>query len=171
MTAFREAVDHVAGTIVDEAERVSLSLVDAGARRRALTGQLQKRIPPTLLPAIRDMQRQLMQFGDDWLEMTPPHQLTHLARYFAAIEIRLDKLGGRLALDAQLQREVTLLWESLCQLWPHCPTQWANVDPALVQLSWQIEEFRVLCFAQALKTAEKVSLKRLSQQLQEYRTV
>ena len=171
VTAFREAVDHVAGTIVDEAERVSLSLVDAGARRRALTGQLQKRIPPTWLPAIRDMQRQLMQFGDDWLEMTPPHQLTHLARYFAAIEIRLDKLGGRLALDAQWQREVTLLWESLCQLWPHCPTQWANVDPALVQLRWQIEEFRVLCFAQALKTAEKVSLKRLSQQLQEYRTV
>ena len=57
----------MAGTIVDEAERVSLSLVDAGARRRALTGQLQKRIPPTWLPAIRDMQRQLMQFWDDWL--------------------------------------------------------------------------------------------------------
>jgi ATP-dependent helicase HrpA len=169
--AFREAVDHVAGRMVDEAERVSLSLVDACARRRALVSQLQKRIPPTWLPAVRDMQQQLAQFGDDWLETTPPHQLTHLDRYLAAIDVRLNKLGGRLVLDAQWQREVLLLWESLCQLWPDCPTQWAKVDPALVQLRWQIEEFRVLCFAQALKTAEKVSFKRLSQQLQEYRTV
>lgn len=168
---FREALDEVASRFVDEAEQVSRSLVDASARHRRLTSQLKGRIPPTWLPAVRDIQHQLACFGSDWLECTPPHQLTHLERYLAAIEVRLDKLGGRLALDAQWQREVMLLWEGLCQLWPNCPTQWHQVEPPLVQLRWQIEEFRVLCFAQALKTAEKVSFKRLSQQLQDFRRV
>ncbi|NBS11864.1 MAG: ATP-dependent RNA helicase HrpA, partial [Gammaproteobacteria bacterium] len=168
---FRAALDQVASQFVDEAEKVSRSLVEASARQRRLSSRLAAKSPVTWLPAIRDIQHQLACFGVDWLERTPPSQLLHLDRYLAAIEVRLEKLGGRLALDAQWQREVSLLWESLCQLWPNCPTQWAQVEPTLVQLRWQIEEFRVLCFAQALKTAEKVSFKRLSQQLQDYRRV
>ena len=54
-------------------------------------------------------------------------------------------------------------------LWPTYPNDWRYQDDQLVDLRWQIEEFRVLCFAQSLKTRDKVSYKRLSTALREYR--
>jgi len=54
-------------------------------------------------------------------------------------------------------------------MWPSYPDDWERQDPALVELRWQIEEFRVLCFAQTLKSRDKVSFKRLEQALKDYR--
>jgi Domain of unknown function (DUF3418). len=85
------------------------------------------------------------------------------------IEIRLEKLSGRLLLDAQWTQEVGQLETALQRMWPSYPDDWERQDPALVELRWQIEEFRVLCFAQTLKSRDKVSFKRLEQALKDYR--
>ena len=105
----------------------------------------------------------------DILANTPPDRLTDLDRYLHALEIRLDKLQSRLLLDAQWQLEIDQVESGLKQLWPTYPSDWRAQDPTLVELRWQIEEFRVLCFAQTLKTRDKVSFKRLSNALREYR--
>ena len=100
---------------------------------------------------------------------TPPDRLIDLDRYLGGLEIRLEKLQSRLLLDTQWQQEINQIESGLKQLWPTYPTDWPAQDRKLVELRWQIEEFRVLCFAQTLKTREKVSFKRLSNALREYK--
>jgi len=105
----------------------------------------------------------------DPLRDVPPNYLIHLPRYVQAIEIRLEKLSGRLLLDAQWQREVEQLNEMLSRYWASHPKDWQQQDAELVDIRWQIEEFRVLCFAQILKRGDKVSMKRISAALKDYR--
>jgi ATP-dependent helicase HrpA len=115
------------------------------------------------------MKAHLTELCGDILGNTPPDRLIDLDRYLCALEMRLEKLQSRLLLDAQWQQEIDQVESGLKQLWPTYPSDWRAHDQKLVELRWQIEEFRVLCFAQTLKTRDKVSFKRLSNALREYR--
>ena len=144
-------------------------LAEAILEGRRFSQRLQGKIPPAWIKPIGDMKTQVSRLLEAPLDTTPPDRLISLSRYVQALHMRLDKLSGRLLLDAQWTAEARQIESTLEQLWPSYPNDWQRQDPALVDLRWQIEEFRVLCFAQTLKSREKVSLKRLEQALKDCR--
>jgi ATP-dependent helicase HrpA len=167
--AFVAAKQLVRETIVDQAKTIATALESAKTRERQLKQRLGGKIPPAWLNPIAVMKAHVAELCGDILANTPPDRLIDLDRYLCTLEMRLDKLQSRLLLDAQWQQEIDQIESGLKQLWPTYPTDWRAQDQKLVELRWQIEEFRVLCFAQTLKTRDKVSFKRLLNALREYR--
>ena len=168
-TQFVAIKKYVRERVIDQAIRVSVSLESAMTRLRSLRQRLGGKVPVQWLSTITAMKSHIQALCEAPLYSTPPDRLIDLDRYLQAVEQRLEKLQSRLLLDAQWQKEIEDLESSLKILWPTYPNDWRYQDHQLVDLRWQIEEFRVLCFAQALKTRDKVSYKRLSTALREYR--
>jgi ATP-dependent helicase HrpA len=169
--AFGTAKQRVRERLVDQAKKIATALESAKTRERQLKQRLGGKIPPSWLNPIAAMKAHMTELCGDILNQTPPERLIDLDRYLKALEIRLEKLQSRLLLDAQWQQEIHQIESELKQHWPTYPADWRTQDPPLVELRWQIEEFRVLCFAQTLKTRDKVSFKRLLNALREYRDV
>jgi ATP-dependent helicase HrpA len=168
-TEFAHIKHTVRANLVPNSVALASALVDAAQRARVLKSKLTGKIPAPWIGAVQAMRCHLAELMDDPLITVPPNRLIELPRYLNAIEIRLEKLSGRLLLDAQWQREVDQLVDELRRLWPSCPSGWRQQESELVDIRWQIEEFRVLCFAQILKRGDKVSMKRISTALKDYR--
>jgi len=168
--AFHDVKQGVRMALVEKGIEVAGALVEASERSRTLRSKLNGKIPAAWIGTIQAMRAHLEGLTDNPLADIPPHRLSDLPRFLHAMEIRLEKLSGRLMLDAQWQREVDQLYDELRRLWPDCPEGWRQQDTELVDIRWQIEEFAVLCFAQTLKRGEKVSMKRISGAIKEYRT-
>ena len=83
-------------------------------------------------------------------------RLADIARYLKGIEVRLAKLSDRVVQDSQLMVKV----RSLEADFEHYVDQ-LGMTPALVELNWQLEEFRIATFAQQVGTKEKVSEKKI----------
>jgi ATP-dependent helicase HrpA len=79
-----------------------------------------------------------------------------------ALARRVERLSGNLARDTQLMQQVRPYVLGDQKLLARKSLQ----QDELNQLKWMIEEFRVSLFAQELKTAVPVSIKRLNEQLQ-----
>ncbi len=94
---------------------------------------------------------------------TPYQWLVHLPRYLKAIGLRLDKLAYSAGKDTQKMMEIALLWKAYLQREEKQRRERVR-DPELEQYRWMIEELRVSLFAQELKTAFPVSVKRLEKQ-------
>ncbi|MFL6708991.1 MAG: DUF3418 domain-containing protein, partial [Massilia sp.] len=86
-------------------------------------------------------------------------QLAHFPRYLKAINVRLEKLRGAPARDAQLMAE----WTSAASQFLRIAKIQAgkNTDPRMTDFRWMLEELRVSLFAQELRTPMPVSAKRL----------
>ena len=166
---FLAAKGNVRERLVEQTLKIARSLESAASRARRLKTTLAGKIPAAWLIPIGSMRTHLGALIEDVLKDTPPGRMIDLDRYVEAIDIRLEKLQSRLLLDAQWQKEVEQLEDQLKRFWPTLPKDWEKQDPILVDLRWQIEEFRVLCFAQTLKSREKVSFKRISTVLKDYR--
>ncbi len=96
----------------------------------------------------------------DFLVAFPWERLAHFARYLNAAVVRIDKLRGNPARDAQLMAD----WKSLAQPWERerlAKLKAGVAEPALEEFRWLLEELRVGLFAQELKTPMPVSVKRL----------
>jgi ATP-dependent helicase HrpA len=110
----------------------------------------------------------------DWLVYpgfvthTPDPWLQHLPRYLKAIQVRLHKLKQTPDKDRQRRGEIGWLWEKYKRQHRHNVAQDIH-DPQLEQFRWMLEELRVSLFAQELKTAFPVSLKRLEDQWRKVR--
>jgi len=130
--------------------------------------RLSDRIPPAWDDAIDDIERQLAYlFCRRFLVTVPVHWLRQYPRYLAAIEKRIDKLGGGgLSRDKAHRQEVAPLWKAYLRR-KEDHTNRRFYDPALEQYRWMIEEMRVSVFAQELGTIVPVSLKRLRRQWDE----
>ena len=89
---------------------------------------------------------------------TPWAQLGHLPRYLKAIVLRLDKLRTDPARDARWMSEVLPLEQAYVRLFAQRKGQ---PDARLDEFRWLLEELRVGLFAQELRTAQPVSVKRL----------
>jgi ATP-dependent helicase HrpA len=92
----------------------------------------------------------------------PDAQVKHVPRYLEAVFIRLDKWRGDPARDAALAREIAPLVQQFRRLQQDLRDQ---NDPRLEDLRWMLEELRVSLFAQQLKTAMPVSVKRVQKTL------
>ena len=83
-------------------------------------------------------------------------RLPDIARYVKGIEVRLAKLSDRVVQDAQLMLKV----RALEQDFDHYAEQ-LGMTHKMVDLNWQLEEFRVATFAQTVGAKEKVSEKKI----------
>jgi len=121
-----------------------------------------ERLPPG--PAADDLLDQLAWLiFPGFVRVVPWARLQHLPRYLEAIRLRLERRALNAAVDARRQAEVAPHWSRYMRL--------VSADPpprhdrvALDEYRWLVEEFRVSCFAQELKTAVPVSAKRLDAQ-------
>ena len=86
-------------------------------------------------------------------------QLAHFPRYLKAINVRLEKLRGNPARDAQLMAE----WQTAAAQFQRTLKNLSskNNDPRMIEFRWMLEELRVSLFAQELRTPMPVSAKRL----------
>jgi ATP-dependent helicase HrpA len=117
---------------------------------------------PQQLPALVDMRNQL---GDlvyrGFATRTGATRLRDLPRYLAAISRRLERLPGDAGRDRARMWEVEQAQEALRDA-----ERRGDVEPAtLVEARWLIEELRVSLFAQALGTAQPVSVQRIARLL------
>jgi ATP-dependent helicase HrpA len=108
------------------------------------------------------------QFADlivkDFLLAIPWKWLTHVPRYLAAMQTRLQKIAqGGGPRDRQIQTELAPMVDRYRQR-RDSHTQRKIVDPELTEYRWWLEEYRVSLFAQALGTSLPISPKRLDQQ-------
>ncbi|WP_419638029.1 ATP-dependent RNA helicase HrpA [Thiolapillus sp.] len=120
------------------------------------------------LASTQDMQSQLDRLVyHGFLQQVPWEQLLQYPRYLRALGHRLDKLRGGGALrDQQRMNELQAVHADWLARW-----QAANgksvVDQRLEEIRWMLEELRVSLFAQELKTAYPVSVKRIARRWRE----
>jgi ATP-dependent helicase HrpA len=94
----------------------------------------------------------------DFVARTPWAQFQHLPRYLQAIHSRLDKLRQDPARDAQRMQEL----RPMVQRYQRRRAELKGAsDARLDEYRWLMEELRVSFFAQELRTAVPVSVKRL----------
>jgi ATP-dependent helicase HrpA len=123
----------------------------------AATRKLKDARPPK--EVVDDVQAQLQRLvGKRFVATTPWAQLQHLPRYLKGVVLRLDKLRGDPARDAQRLAEL----RPVEQRWLRTVAERKGaVDARLVEYRWLLEELRVSFFAQELRTPQPVSVKRL----------
>ncbi|WP_188794589.1 ATP-dependent RNA helicase HrpA [Dyella nitratireducens] len=86
-------------------------------------------------------------------------RLAHFPRYLKAMRLRAERLRQDPTKDQQRMLQVLPYWREYLK-------HRAAGDEGLDELRWLIEEWRVSLFAQELKTAEPVSVKRLAKALE-----
>ncbi len=83
-----------------------------------------------------------------------------MPRYLKAIQYRLDKAAYDKGRDLKQLNQLRPLWNAY---WKAAQASGGAVRPELDAFRWSLEEFRISLFAQTLKTAYPVSLKRLEE--------
>ena len=101
-----------------------------------------------------------------FLHTTPVAQLPHLARYLRALELRIDKLQHNPARDQQQVGEMARVLARWQERDSAARSKGLN-DPRLEEIRWLLEELRISLFAQEVRTALPVSLKRVEKRWQE----
>jgi ATP-dependent helicase HrpA len=102
---------------------------------------------------------------NEFIVTTPSHVFSYLPRYLKALMIRIEKYASRVDKDALLQKDIDRIHQLLdARLKPYTSKK-MTPPQALRDFPWQIEELHVSLFAQDLKTAYPVSLKRLEKAL------
>jgi ATP-dependent helicase HrpA len=106
-----------------------------------------------------DIQAQLQRLMPKrFVGAVPYAQLQHYPRYLKAIVLRLDKLRGDPARDAQRLAELRPLEQRYVRRLSDLK---GAADARLDEYRWLLEELRVSFFAQELRTPQPVSVKRL----------
>jgi ATP-dependent helicase HrpA len=138
-----QEVARLAGTVLVEYAAAQRKLKDSRPPKEVaedLQAQLQRLVPKR------------------FLQLTPYAQLQHFARYLKAIQLRLDKLRGDPARDAQRLAELRPLEQRYLRRLAELK---GAPDARLDEYRWLLEELRVSFFAQELRTPQPVSVKRL----------
>jgi ATP-dependent helicase HrpA len=145
------------------AEQVGEILSQYQQLRKALAGATQI----NWVSSIADMKQQLDRLVFvGFLQQIPYLQLKQFPRYLKAITKRLEKLGHAAARDRKLMQEMAGLYDK----WQEREEKYrkrGRRDERIEELRWVFEELRVSLFAQELKTAYPVSLKRIEKRWRE----
>jgi ATP-dependent helicase HrpA len=135
----------------------------------------------SLLPGLHDLQKQLRSLGLpaiyaaedirnqlDWLfapetlSGVTDNIISQYPRYIKAVQVRIDKLAAQQAKDRQHIAEIDDLLTPCRQALIEDQPLSSDLEAALLDYCWLVEEYRVSLFAQQLKTRVPVSLKRLN---------
>jgi len=101
-----------------------------------------------------------------FLDVMTEQRFKDYLRYLKAMQIRLEKLSHAAAKDQQLMREMAQVlqrWQERQQL----ADKNGRIDERLEEIRWMLEELRISLFAQQVKTAYPVSLKRIEKRWKE----
>ncbi|NNJ91356.1 MAG: DUF3418 domain-containing protein, partial [Gammaproteobacteria bacterium] len=113
------------------------------------------------MSSISDMKQQLDNLiYQGFLQHMTESMFKDYLRYLKGLQIRLDKLGHAAPRDQQLMREMAGIfqqWQERKQL----ADKKGRVDERLEEIRWMLEELRISLFAQQVKTAYPVSVKRI----------
>ncbi|MBK1786525.1 ATP-dependent RNA helicase HrpA [Prauserella cavernicola] len=141
-------------TVLREVENVLRAAHDVEARLADTRGD-------ALTESLADIRAHLDSLvHNGFVTTTGYDRLPDLVRYVRAIERRLEKLPGDPARDVERLREVDWLWQEYRAVLDTLPPRTAP-GPELAEIRWMIEELRVSFFAQTLRTAYPVSVKRV----------
>jgi ATP-dependent helicase HrpA len=141
------------GLLINETARLAGQIL---AEFHGLPKRLQG-LPPAVAG---DMQAQLQGLVHKrFIAETEYSQLAHFPRYLKAMNVRLEKLRGNPARDAQLMGEWQAAATQFQRTAKNQPLK--NLDPRMIEFRWMLEELRVSLFAQELRTPMPVSSKRL----------
>jgi len=162
--AVRDAVSaRVVDRMFDTVGLVSRILVAARDADRAIA----KASSLHLMSALADARSQLEALvPPGFVSTTGLERLRHLPRYLEAITVRVRRMQENPGRDRQLLTEfeqARTAYEKAGGTFPIDP----EADPRLVRVRWMLEELRVGLFAQELRTAETVSVKRIAKALTE----
>ena len=119
------------------------------------------------MSSIADMNQQLdgLVF-QGFLNTINDERLKAYTRYLKAIQLRLDKLKVSADRDQQLMQEMIRLKENWQQR-NQVAMKKGRHDERLEEIRWMIEELRISLFAQEVKTAFPISLKRIDKRWKE----
>lgn len=119
------------------------------------------------MAAVSDLKQQLDRLVyQGFLNGMTPQRFADYQRYLKAMQLRLDKLAHAAPRDRQLMREM----EDCYQRWLERQQAIENkgkVDIRLEEIRWMLEELRISLFAQQVKTAYPVSVKRINKRWNE----
>jgi ATP-dependent helicase HrpA len=161
--AFRARLDQGRGEFVPAVEQALRTWGELFAAYRRVMQRLEKNFPLAWAHAHRDLKQQLADlFSDDFLLTVPKEWLDEYPRYLAAVEQRLEKLGGQIGRDRAVVAELEEFRERYHRRAKDTPP-WRQSE-ALRLYRWMMEEYRVSVFAQPLGTRVPVSAKRLNRQ-------
>jgi len=105
---------------------------------------------------------------DTFVSLYDPARLAHLPRYIKAVAIRADRGVVDLEKDRQRSQDVNMLNNTLETLVQDLSDSASTEKRAAVEdFFWRIQEFKVSIYAQELKTAVPVSLKKLKKQIKD----
>ena len=105
---------------------------------------------------------------DSFVSLYDTARLAHLPRYIKAVAIRAQRGVIDLEKDRQRSRDVNTLNKALGALIQDLSDSASSEKRTAVEdLFWLIQEFKVSVYAQELKTAVPVSLKKLKKQITE----
>ncbi len=139
-------------TFANSAGQTVLGILD---QYGALVGQLKKGNASD--PLIQDLNQQLaLLVYCGFVKTTPYSQLRHVPRYLQAMHYRLDKRDNTPQKVQEINRYATRFWNDVEKR-----LKKESVLPEQDPFRWALEEFRVSLFAQQLKTAYPVSVKRM----------
>jgi ATP-dependent helicase HrpA len=128
---------------------------------QGLRQQLSSMTAINWLASVRDMQLQLDGLVyQGFLEETAWEHLHRYPAYLRALELRIDKLRHAPERDRQGMQELAKIQEKWRTRYERMIEQQRH-DARLEELRWSLEELRISLFAQEVRTAYPVSLKRL----------
>jgi ATP-dependent helicase HrpA len=108
-------------------------------------------------PLAKDINEQLdLMIYAGFIRNTPYQQLKAIPRYLKAVQYRLDKRDNTLQKVQEASRYAARFWQDVQK-----KAKKDKVVPEQDSFRWMLEEFRVSLFAQQLKTAYPVSVKRM----------
>jgi ATP-dependent helicase HrpA len=165
-STFRRLLERVRAELPDTLTKVVMTAVDVLTAAHQVEVALKEAATtsrePRLLPALVDMRDQLAGLVyRGFATRAGAARLSDLPRYLAAINRRLERLAGDVNRDQARMWEVGQAQELLDEA-----RRRGDVDSAtLADARWLIEELRVSLFAQALGTAQPVSVRRIARLL------
>ena len=159
---FTRIMDVRQSALMTVASAVGQLAGDIIARHHAVQKRLRGQLPIQAMDAVKDIQQQLAALVyPGCLIHTPFEWLQHVPRFLRAVEQRIEKLQQTPAADKERMARLKPFIAIYQQKLEHKK----KVEPALLQLRWMLEEYRVSVFAQKLKTSQPVSPKRLEEMI------
>ena len=119
------------------------------------------------MASVADMKQQLDELiYQGFLEGMTEQRFKDYLRYLKAMQLRLDKLVHAAARDQKLMREMSDLQSHLLER-QTLLRQKERYDDRVDEIRWMLEELRISLFAQEIKTAYPVSVKRIAKRWKE----
>lgn len=159
--AFEDRLQTGRNQLVQAAQQMEKLLTDILQHHHDILLLINNEKSPVRKDAIDDIHFQLEQlFMPHWISQVPFVQLQHYPRYLDAILMRFKRLQGNIERDRQHIAEIRHLWVQYQQRKAKHLKE-GVLDEALENWRWALEEYRISVFAQGMKTAYPVSMKRL----------